>query len=100
MSDISIANLEIDCTGASNATLTGNVTKAKLDASGASNIQADELTADTVFANATGASKIKCNPVVFLQAYTAGVSNITYNSNSKLENISTGTSGASAINAK
>jgi phage shock protein PspC (stress-responsive transcriptional regulator) len=100
MSDISMTNLEIDCTGASNATLTGNVIKAKLDASGASNIQAYELTADTVFANATGASKIKCDPVVFLQADAAGVSNITYNSNSKLKSISTDTSGASTINAK
>jgi hypothetical protein len=95
MSDANMTNLEIDCTGASNATLTGNVTKAKLDASGVSNIVAYELTTDTVFANAAGASEIKCNPVVFLQAHAAGVSNITYNSKPQIISIST--SGASSV---
>jgi phage shock protein PspC (stress-responsive transcriptional regulator) len=87
MADVNMTNLEIDCAGASNATLTGNVTKATLKAVGASEVQANELTADTVYANAVGASKIKCLPVAFLDADAVGASIITYKTEPERKNV-------------
>jgi phage shock protein PspC (stress-responsive transcriptional regulator) len=78
MSDLEMSDLEINCTGASNTTLTGHVAKMELKAIGASEVRAYELTADTIYANAIGASRIKCNPVAFLNADAIGASSIVY----------------------
>lgn len=59
LSAIDAQVLDVEVSGASSATLTGKCDKASLEASGASSINAKELSAGSVSKDASGASSIK-----------------------------------------
>lgn len=76
-------NLTLDLTGAVKADLRGRTNNLKADVAGASQLNAYDLTADKVVANAIGASQIEIFVLETLTAKAVGASKVKYRGNPK-----------------
>lgn len=72
-------NLSVDLTGASSITLSGKCDYAEYDATGASEIYAENMIAKNAVAEASGASEINCNVIESISKSTSGASEIEAN---------------------
>jgi hypothetical protein len=91
-----VGELNIDLSGASNATLKGQVNNLKIEVSGASVLKGYDLTASNCEASASGASNIRVNvEKSFTKLEASGASTIRYKGNPVIQNIES--SGASSI---
>ncbi|GHT01033.1 hypothetical protein AGMMS49525_00740 [Bacteroidia bacterium] len=95
INDLHTHKLDVEASGASVVSLSGEVVDADYDASGASHIYAFDLVSGTVDADASGASNIECNPIERLGADASGASRIRYKQEPKARQKSA--SGASSI---
>ncbi len=90
--------LKLDLSGASDVTLSGAVGSLQIDASGASDVKAFDLTAGDCNIDASGACTIRISVEKELSADLSGASNIQYKGSAMIRNIKT--SGASNISRK
>ncbi len=75
---IETRSLEADMSGASKVELTGRADEVKWSMSGASNVNAEDLEAQKVNVNASGASKVRVSASESLSINASGASNIAY----------------------
>jgi hypothetical protein len=73
---LSYPEIRVNASGAANVILSGKTKKLYTDASGAADIKAGRLTADSVFAKATGAADIRVNAQKFLSKNVSTPANI------------------------
>ena len=98
LGNVSNENLQIDASGASKITVTGETANLTIDASGASKIDAENLRSENVAVDASGASGVKVFAANGLKADASGASNIAYAGSPK--NLIKKTSGASSVSQK
>ena len=91
-------SIELKASGASEVKIEGEVKNVKLEASGASAIEAETLKCQNADAHASGASTITTAPANDLTAEASGASNIFYTGEPK--NIEQNSSGASSVKEK
>ena len=94
MMEINGGDIGGDVSGASIVELKGQVTKADVQASGASHIDAFDLAADEAIVDVSGASSMKITANKNLKAEASGASHIKYKGNAS---VNQNTSGASSI---
>ncbi len=87
--------LEVDLSGASDMTISGNATQLTVEASGASNFRGVDLVTDFCNAKASGASDIRITVNKELSAHASGASDVKYKGAGIIRDIKT--SGASSI---
>ena len=97
-SGISNDSFAINTTGASKVKLSGQTAKLDIDVTGASSVDAEQLTAATADIQATGASKINVNVSEALHSEASGASKIVYSGDPKT--VDNHQSGASSISKK
>ncbi|MFZ5978613.1 MAG: hypothetical protein GTN67_10525 [Hydrotalea flava] len=91
-----VAELSINLSGASNATMKGQVGTLNVDVSGASVIKGYDLTVANCDVSASGASNVRVNvEKTFTRLEASGASSIRYKGNPVIQNIQS--SGASSI---
>ena len=90
--------LKLELSGASDVTLTGAAGSLEIDASGASDVKAFELTAGSCNIDASGACNIRISAEKELSVELSGASNVQYQGAAMIRNIKT--SGASNISKK
>lgn len=96
---LAISNLlDLQLSGASDVTFTGAAGSIKINASGASDVKAFELTAAECNVNASGACNIRISVEKEMSADLSGASNLQYRGNAMIRNVKT--SGASNISKK
>jgi len=92
------AALSIDVSGASKVKVDGEASQLKADASGASKIDTQNLTAENATVSTSGASGANVNVTGSLKADASGASHINYSGTPK--DIQKKTSGASSVNGQ
>ena len=90
--------LEIDSSGASKITVTGQTAKFIVDVSGATKVDGDGLVSENATVEASGASHVKVNVLGNLRADTSGASSVVYSGTPK--DIVKKTSGASSVSPR
>lgn len=94
-SKVNAGSIKIELAGSSYSTLTGNVSKIKVDASGSSSFRGIDLVSENAILDASGASSIQANATVSLKAYVTGASSLVYKGSCKA---TIDSSGESSIN--
>lgn len=97
-SNLKIASLSVDTSGASKVNLTGEASNVTIEVSGASNVDAESLRAENVDVDASGASVVSVFAVNRLLSDASGASRITYTGNPAA--VEKKASGASRITQK
>lgn len=82
---LNAANIDAEITGASRLTLLGAVANFKADLSGASKLKAYDLKADKADVDASGASGAEVNAIKYLRATASGASSVNYRGRSDLK---------------
>lgn len=95
--DVDLASLELGLSGSSDATLSGTAKTVQANLSGASEIEGDDLQADTYEVDMSGASAAHLWAANELKGELSGASKVVYKGSPK---ISVSTSGASSVKAK
>lgn len=90
--------LQLNLSGASDVTLTGAAGSIAIDASGASDVKAFDLTAGNCTIKASGACNIRISAEKEISAQLSGASNVQYQGSAMIRDIKT--SGASNISRK
>ncbi|MFL6373152.1 MAG: head GIN domain-containing protein [Pyrinomonadaceae bacterium] len=98
LADIKNAAVSIDLSGASRVRLDGETSQLKADASGASKIDAQNLTAENGTISTSGASGANVNVTGLLKADASGASHINYSGAPK--DVQKKTSGASSVSGQ
>jgi hypothetical protein len=96
--DIKNSAFEVDTSGASKISVTGETSSLKIDVSGASNIDAENLKTQTAAVEASGASKVNLLVTDRLTSSASGASRIVYTGNPS--SVEKKTSGASSVRQK
>jgi hypothetical protein len=96
--NIKTDRFEINASGASDVKVQGETTSLKIDSNGASNIDAEKLTARSVNVSTSGAGTTRVNVTEELTANASGASSIIYSGEPKVVNKKD--SGASSITKK
>lgn len=97
LSGVKNTELTVKGSGASKVTVSGESTKLNVDVSGATRVNADELTAETAEIDASGACNISVNVSNEIQSDLSGASKVFYSGSPKL---ATNKSGVSSISKK
>lgn len=92
---LDVKKLDVDISGASDMTITGNAGQLTVDVSGASKFKGTELVTDFCNARASGASDIRITVNKELSAHASGASDVKYKGDGVIRDIKT--SGASNI---
>lgn len=98
VSGIKNAEFEVDSSGASNLSLTGETKQLRIDTSGASNIEAKDLHAQKVEVQSSGAGYVSVYATDQLSASASGAARVDYYGNPS--NVSPDVSGAGSVNKK
>ncbi len=93
--DLSVTNLWVDASGASNARISGNAEESKFTASGACNVKAYNLKTIMCKTDASGASNIQITVEKELNAEASGGSTVFFKGNGLIRDIST--SGGASV---
>lgn len=97
VADLKNSELAVNTSGASKIKLAGETGVLIVDVSGASNVEAGELSAANANIDASGASQVNVNVSGELVADASGASRISYTGNAK---VSKSTSGASSVSQR
>jgi len=95
VSGVKAADFRLELSGASNCTIAGSADQLNVDCSGASKVNAGDLVAKSVKADASGASHVTVHAAETLSADASGASSIRYTGNPT--NIKKSNSGASSV---
>lgn len=95
---LDIKQMNVQLSGASDMTVSGNVAQLKVDASGASDFKGFDLATDYCDATASGASSVKITVNKELTAHASGASDVHYKGDGMIKEIKT--SGASNISKR
>lgn len=76
-----VESLDLDSSGASNISVSGTAKSARLNMSGASNIQALKLNTESVRVNGSGASSAEISVSESINAHLSGASDLSYKGN-------------------
>lgn len=98
LADVKTENLQIDSSGASKISISGETGNLIVDISGAGKIDAENLKSESVTVDASGASGVSVFAAEELRAEASGASKILYGGSPK--ELVKKTSGASSIRAK
>ena len=97
LSGVKNTELTVKGSGASKITVAGESTKLVVDVSGATRVNADDLTAETAEIDASGASSVSVNVTNEIRSDLTGASKVFYSGSPKLD---TNKSGASSVSKK
>ena len=98
MADVKNESIDVDASGAATIALAGETAKLTIDVSGASNIDAENLTAESANVAASGASHASVNVNEVLRSGASGASRVTYTGSPK--SVQKNVTGASSISQK
>ncbi len=90
---LSCGDLKFNVSGASDVDVDGNAANLDINISGASDMDAFQLKAEKVFVDASGASNIKIHALQRLSAESSGASDIIYKGDPEVNRISTSGAG-------
>ncbi len=96
--DIQCDKLDAELSGASNFIVAGRATESRLNASGASDFEGDDLVTDELKFVASGASKINIKAEKSLSGSASGASKVIYSGSASQRSIST--SGAAKVSGR
>ena len=88
--ELAVQKLKIDCSGGSKFTLSGTAGEVRLDASGAVDLLAYDLVAESVYLEISGAGKAEINVTKVLDAEISGAGSVRYKGHPEkvMENVS------------